>query len=381
MRVAIIAHALRNGGGISIGKNTIAVLRKLAPSNEYFISIPANLGYEEICDGLPDHQVSIFDHNSNLACRYIYEAVKLPKIITEFNANIVLCLGNVAIKGIDAQQILLLHNAYYVYDYNNLGRKIKIKEKILFLLQRYRFRSDLKRVHLLICQTKTMMRRVSAAYNYRGRSEVIPNAVSIEQLDKDENYKFPISVTGARQERRLFYLTSYYTHKNIESIVDLFDKKRDALRDYVVILTFDPACNGEAIRLMEKINKIGLSDKIINVGPLSQRELAQYYTQSYALFMPTLLESFSSTYIEAMHYGLPILTSDFDFAREICGDAAIYFDPWDNDSMIDAITSVSAKRDTLIGNGYDRLHQCYMSWDTIGEKMISILEELAVQHR
>ena len=34
-----------------------------------------------------------------------------------------------------------------------------------------------------------------------------------------------------------------------------------------------------------------------------------------------------------MQFGLPILTSDRDFARHICQDAALYFDPLDADSV------------------------------------------------
>ena len=38
-----------------------------------------------------------------------------------------------------------------------------------------------------------------------------------------------------------------------------------------------------------------------------------------------------------MAFGCPILTSDLDFAREICGDAAIYFNPWSVDALYEAI--------------------------------------------
>jgi glycosyltransferase involved in cell wall biosynthesis len=38
-----------------------------------------------------------------------------------------------------------------------------------------------------------------------------------------------------------------------------------------------------------------------------------------------------------MHLGTPILTSDLDFAREVCGEAAVYFSPWDPDAMATAI--------------------------------------------
>ena len=51
------------------------------------------------------------------------------------------------------------------------------------------------------------------------------------------------------------------------------------------------------------------------------------------MILPTLLESFSATYIEAMFHGKTILTSDLDFARDVCGEAAFYFDPLNPQSI------------------------------------------------
>ncbi len=65
--------------------------------------------------------------------------------------------------------------------------------------------------------------------------------------------------------------------------------------------------------------------------------MAEYYLACNALLLPTLLESFSGTYLEAMHFGRPILTSNLDFARDVCDDAALYFDPWDPVAIKDAI--------------------------------------------
>ena len=56
--------------------------------------------------------------------------------------------------------------------------------------------------------------------------------------------------------------------------------------------------------------------------------------------MPSLLESFSGTYVEAMYYRIPIFTSGLDFAREVCGEGATYFDPHDPDDILEKIERV-----------------------------------------
>ena len=72
--------------------------------------------------------------------------------------------------------------------------------------------------------------------------------------------------------------------------------------------------------IFKKIRNPGLQH-LINVGPLKQHELSGYYHHSSALILPTLIESFTATYLEAMHFDCPVLTSDLDFAREVCGPA------------------------------------------------------------
>ena len=45
MRIAILSHGLSVGGGISVGKNIVATLPKIAPQHKYLITVPPHLGY------------------------------------------------------------------------------------------------------------------------------------------------------------------------------------------------------------------------------------------------------------------------------------------------------------------------------------------------
>lgn len=73
---------------------------------------------------------------------------------------------------------------------------------------------------------------------------------------------------------------------------------------------------------------LGTNRKYVHfTNRLNVDECPYLYSQCDFMFLPTLLECFSASYPEAMKMGLPILTSDLVFAREVCGDAALYFDP------------------------------------------------------
>jgi glycosyltransferase involved in cell wall biosynthesis len=91
------------------------------------------------------------------------------------------------------------------------------------------------------------------------------------------------------------------------------------------------------------------------------------------------METFSFTYDEAMHFDLPILTSDRDFARERCQDAAVYFNPLDADSVAQAMGRVMEDADLrrrLAENG-KRLLARAPSWDDVARRFVQVLERVA----
>ena len=86
---------------------------------------------------------------------------------------------------------------------------------------------------------------------------------------------------------------------------------------------------------------LNVVDMMENVGRLSIVDCAEWYARSDVVFLPTLLETFSATYLEAMAMGRPIVTTNLDFAREVCGPAALYYEPLSVQEAADAIERVA----------------------------------------
>ena len=94
--------------------------------------------------------------------------------------------------------------------------------------------------------------------------------------------------------------------------------------------------------------------KIVNLGRIPVKFCPQLYVESDVLFLPSLIESFSANYPEAMKMKKPILTSNYSFATSICGDAASYFDPTNPNDIADKIIELiedKEKYDQLLEKG------------------------------
>ncbi len=85
--------------------------------------------------------------------------------------------------------------------------------------------------------------------------------------------------------------------------------------------------------------------------------LTKMYSNAIALFFPSLYEGFGLPLLEAMSCGCPIGASQTSSLPEVANDAALYFDPYDKDSILSVAETLIAKPDirlTLKQKGFLR---------------------------
>jgi glycosyltransferase involved in cell wall biosynthesis len=174
-------------------------------------------------------------------------------------------------------------------------------------------------------------------------------------------------------------LSKFYAHKNFEILIKLFREYKDMLKGVRCITTISIDQHPNAPKFLNEIKKYDLQDRIVNIGPITQKEISNYYNNSDAFFLPTLMETFGMCYLEAMHFGLPILTSSLDFAKWICRDSAIFFNPWHASDIAQKIMLLKSNpglKQELIEKGKNQLNRFPLSWEKITKDVIRILENL-----
>ena len=375
MRIVILAHNLRVGGGLSVGRNIVALLPKVAPQHQYIMVVPSGLCYDTYIkyNNIVMKEVPFM----SLPKRAWFDSIKLPQLIKHLKPDRIWGLGNIGLIDPPCPQALLFHKAHLIYPSKYYANEL-FSKRIYNAVLKKQFRNCLPKTKLVFCQTDVIRERFLRVMNYKGHVSLCPNALSY-LAKASVNVSAPEIFAKFSDKLVLFTLAKYYAHKNLELIVETFSRCRDRLSDVICIITIDKSQHPNADSLLKKIKKEGLEDQIINVGPLEQSQLANYFINSYSLLLPTLLESFSGTYLEAMYYGLPILTSDLDFARGICGDAAIYFNPWNCDSICKAIEKIRDDKqlmEILKIKGQKRIKTFFRSWPEIISRAIVEIENL-----
>ena len=159
----------------------------------------------------------------------------------------------------------------------------------------------------------------------------------------------------SEKEIRLLAMGNPYGHKNFEIIPEVLAElgKRNPERKFVFTLTA-PESGKEWKNIKACAEALGVGDCVRTVGKVALADCPKLYVDNHIVFMPTLLETFSATYPEAMAMRRPIVTTDLDFAHDICKSAAVYYSPLDAKDAATKILQVvedSALRERLLTEG------------------------------
>jgi glycosyltransferase involved in cell wall biosynthesis len=365
--ILINGISARSGGGKSILVNFIKLLHQSTRREQYVVIVPGDSDYSQYAK----ENIEIIPAYNSTYNLYTFYFKSIRQIVKEKAVSLILNIADV-VAPVHVNQVYLFDWPYATYPESVVWKRMSAKEWLfkkfkLFLIRRY-----IKLPVLILAQTKVSAIRLRKAFSVTN-TEVVPNAVSLDHFTGGQPKDFALP----KDRFKLLYLTKYYSHKNIEIFIPVARLIRENKLPYCIVTTIHESQHINAKKFLRKIATERLDDIIINVGPVDMGNVPSLYQQTDALLMPTLLESFSGTYVEAMYHGKPIFTSEIDFARDICGDAAFYFDPLDENSILSTIKSVHENDKVLLDKielGHKRLSG-FPTWQDVFEKLIGIIEK------
>jgi len=74
---------------------------------------------------------------------------------------------------------------------------------------------------------------------------------------------------------------------------------------------------------------------------LEREKLKKMYFNANALIMPSFVETVGLPMLEVMSIGIPIIAADRPYAHEICGDSALYFNPYCSSELFQCLLELN----------------------------------------
>lgn len=367
MKILIDNSNLFAGGGIQVAISFLNDLCSIEDNNQYHVIQSVNSA-KQINKLDFDKRFKFYDlteeHKSILnrikKIREIEEHLKPNVIFTVFGPSYHRS-NYPKVVGFALGQVLYPQSPYF----KEISILNLVKIKLASKLKSFLFQ---KNSDVLIYETDDANTIYSRINKNKIKGYTVSNTVNSIFFNK-QSWK-EISV-----EKSLFdivYLSANYPHKNIEIIPKVIDKileigKLDNFRFHLSVSK-------------EEMNFEDKYDQYINyLGKVEIKQLPLLYKRMDLLIMPTLLETFSTTYLEAMISNIPIVTSNLSFARDICGDAALFAEPLDAKDYADKILSLYYDKNSykkMVEKGNENLKRFGTSMDRT-KKYLEILKKHA----
>ncbi len=174
---------------------------------------------------------------------------------------------------------------------------------------------------------------------------VIPHGVNPEFFGLDRS----------RMEPYLLCVSTLHPHKNLERLIRAY-ARGNRVRKLVLA-----GMRGFQTAAIERlIQDLGIGDAVKLTGWVPREELLRLYQRAYAFVYPSTFEGFGIPVLEALASGIPVACSSIPPLREVAGEAALLFDPLDEDSIreaLDRICTDDALRARLATAGPERAKQ------------------------
>lgn len=358
------AFGMRKGGAMVDVKNIVYYWGKRYPEDTLILLAPANFQYED----LASTNIKVITHDlSNLELkRLYYHFFKIINLATASQVDVIISFNNLGLyRKNNIPSIVSLRTAYLVYPIKDLKQFISFKSIIRLLFQRFFFKISLKIADAIFTQTDTIKERLYKQYNPQILVKKISKAVLIGN-------KKPEIMKKAKNIFRFVYVTANYPHKNILTIIKAFKLLAREYNNIELSITISLEEFKRSYKKDVDINESYFTNKISFLGWLDRNKLVNLYLNSDVALVPSLFESFSGSYIETMYYELPLIVSDLDFAREICGKAAIYVAPTDEKGWYLSMKKLildNNLREELKKNGEEQLKKISYSYDMMVDEL------------
>jgi glycosyltransferase involved in cell wall biosynthesis len=341
MNIGINASGISTlkGGASFYIVNIIRALAAIDHERSYFIFC-TSIGKDEF-GKLPANFTVIVAAPNNVALRLLWEQTVLPFFLCRKHRIGVLFSPNYTSPFIHPgfASVVTIHDLSFFPLSNLYQLRRRVFKPIIKMSVR---RAD--RVVAVSEFTKNDIVRYVGRYKEK---------ISVIYEAADDRFKAPISHTAIATMKKKYGLVREYIlftgflepRKNLGRLLEAFAKIKNDIPHQLVITGgkgwwYDST--------FEKVKSLGLADRVIFTGYISDDDLPALYTGAALFAFPSLYEGFGISVLEAICCGTPVLVSNNTALPEVAGEAGVYIDPYN-------VNDIAAKiRDLLSNPGKDR---------------------------
>jgi glycosyltransferase involved in cell wall biosynthesis len=368
MNILINCSNLKIGGGLQVAHSFVSKLKDFKAHS--FIVVTSTELAKEIDLNLEQENVKFLPYN------IVPKVIKtisgkddfLDKIVIDNKIEVVFSVFGPTYWKPKVKHIVGYAKPHYVYTDSPFFKTLSLMTSLKLSLKKFFHMYDFKHNNQIIItenedvsirlRTLLIDKEIQTVTNYY-------NQVFDQEEKWEKNLHLP-----AFDGFTMLTVSANYPHKNLQIIPKVIAYLNQNYQDFK--FRFVVTLNKHELGFNQDEN---ITKNIVYLGKTNINQCPSLYSQSDAIFLPTLLECFTATYPEAMRMQKPILTSNLNFATGLCENAALYFEPLDPKDIGDKIYKLANDellKKELVANGEEQLKK-YDTYATRAEKYIEII--------
>jgi glycosyltransferase involved in cell wall biosynthesis len=384
MHLFLNCLAASAGGGLTYLRN---VLPPLSARDAVRITVAASSSLQQEFRDLPNIGWADLEPDRGAALRFWQEQAILPRLIRQCGADVLISAGNFALWRSPIPQILLSGNSLYTSP--DFYRDLRSRKD-------YRLWLDTRVKGIFAKQSvgwadRTVAPSRAFADELRrwagGRVIPIHHGFNCETFcESGTGLPAPTQqkLDSAPHALRLLFVSHYNYYRNFETLFQAIPLVQERLQGRRVVLFLTCKLRSEenpgsfrAEPAAALVQRLGIAQQVVELGAIPYHLLHHVYRACDVYVTPAYAETFAHPLVEAMASGLPVVAADLPVHREVCGEAALYFQRFSPQELAEQVLRLEAScdlRKTLVERGRNRAHE--FSWEKHVDELLGLAARL-----
>jgi len=320
-------------------------------------------------EGAPTEFMGVPVKQTGLSVRgHAWEQLVLPYMVKRAGVDMLLSPGNIG-PMLVGRQVLTIHDAAVFAHPKGFNRVFSRWYSIALPLLA-------KRVRKIITDSDFSRRELLSYLNVdHQKVSVIPIGVSsiFERLSLSVVQNFKRS--NNLPERFILALGSKGYNKNHKRLLEAWEilvQKRDYEDLWLITV------GGRVGTLVGDYASVSSQyPRVMDLGYVADEQLPFLYNAAEAFVFPSLYEGFGLPPLEAMACGCPVVVSGIASLPEVCGDAALYCDPYNPQDIAGRIDELLSNKEIRQKQRYRGIEQSKkFTWSRCARETLSVIEKV-----
>ncbi len=362
------------GGALIYLRYFLKKLSDLDRRNEYYVVLRDSVDLPDL--NLPDnvrlHRVGFFGRN--LFTRFFYEQVILPVRLWLWGTDLLFVSGGIPPLWTPCGKILMVHNPNPYDDSDFEGFPFL---RVKFWLHRWLTRLSVGSLERVIAVSEWARDRLREALGVPAeKCSVVHHGIDHTLFALDGEAREVEDLPEPYESDRPLVLTvsTLNPHKNFEVLLEAVGHL--AAEDYPLdlVIVGRTAVSSYRDKLNRMVRELELESRVTFHGQVDHERLPGFYSQADAFVLPSRVESFGLTLLEAMASSTPVVASKRSSIPEVTDGAATLFDPGDAQDLAEKmrrITSTESLHEEMTDRGRRRADR--FDWERSIEETLSLL--------